>query len=234
MEMPAIKLDNGTVEALKWIGLLAMTCDHVNKYLFNATLPLLFELGRVALPIFVFVIGYNLARPEAMERGVYTRTMKRLLIFAVIAAVPYVSLGGLWEGWWPLNILFTLLTATCALYLIELGTVPALVASGVVISIGGGLVEFWWPAVIGTIAVWAYIKKPSVIAALMALTACGSLVLINKNGWALGAIPVIAAASVVKIPVPRVRWLFYTYYPLHLAVIWLIRIPMARAGYLFL
>ncbi|WP_419618944.1 TraX family protein, partial [Thiolapillus sp.] len=46
--MPAIKLDNGTVEALKWIGLLAMTCDHVNKYLFNATLPLLFELGRVA------------------------------------------------------------------------------------------------------------------------------------------------------------------------------------------
>ncbi|WP_295539487.1 TraX family protein, partial [Thiolapillus sp.] len=59
-------------------------------------------------------------------------------------------------------------------------------------------------------------------------------VLINKNGWALGAIPVIAAASVVKIPVPRVRWLFYTYYPLHLAVIWLIRIPMARAGYLFL
>ncbi|WP_419626447.1 TraX family protein, partial [Thiolapillus sp.] len=90
MEMPAIKLDNGTVEALKWIGLLAMSCDHVNKYLFNATLPLLFELGRVALPIFVFVIGYNLARPEAMERGVYTRTMKRLLIFAVIAAVPYV------------------------------------------------------------------------------------------------------------------------------------------------
>lgn len=38
MEMPAIKLDNGTVEALKWIGLLAMTGDHVNKYLFNATL----------------------------------------------------------------------------------------------------------------------------------------------------------------------------------------------------
>ncbi len=28
MEMPAIKLDNGTVEALKWIGLLAMTGDH--------------------------------------------------------------------------------------------------------------------------------------------------------------------------------------------------------------
>ncbi len=233
MEMPAIKLDDGTVEALKWIGMLAMTGDHVNKYLFNATLPFLFEIGRVALPIFVFVIGYNLARSEAMEQGVYIRTMKRLLIFAVIAAVPHISLGGLWNGWWPLNILFTLLTATCSIYLIELGTVPALIACGVLISIGGSLVEFWWPAIIGAIAVWAYIKKPSVIAALMALTACGSLVLINKNWWALGAIPVIAAASMVKIPVPRLRWWFYTYYPLHLAAILLIRIPMARAGYLF-
>lgn len=233
MEMPAIKLDNGTVEALKWIGLLAMTGDHVNKYLFNATLPLLFDIGRVALPIFVFVIGYNLARSEAMEQGVYIRTMKRLLIFAVIAAVPQMSLGGLWNGWWPLNILFTLLIATCTIYLIELGTAQALITSSVVVSIGGGLVEFWWPAIIGAIAVWVYIKKPSIIAALMALTACASLVFVNKNWWALGAIPVIAAVSKTKIPVPRVRWLFYTYYPLHLAVILLIRIPMARAGYLF-
>ena len=29
------------------------------------------------------------------------------------------------------------------------------------------------------------------------------------------------------------RWAFYAYYPLHLAALWLIRIPMSKAGYLF-
>ena len=38
---------NGTLEALKWLALLLMTGGHVNKYLFNGTLPWLFNAGRV-------------------------------------------------------------------------------------------------------------------------------------------------------------------------------------------
>ncbi len=233
MELPEIKMSNGTLEALKWIGLLAMTGDHVNKYLFNATLPALYELGRLALPAFVFVLAYNLGRPGAFENGAYLRTMKRLALFGAISAVPYIGLGGLWNGWWPLDILFTLFVATLSIYLIEVGTVTALVASGVLIVFGGGIVEFWWPAIIGAIAVWAYCKRPSIIAAVVVAASCASLVVINKNWWVLGVIPVIAAVTLVKIPVPRVRWFFYAYYPLHLAALWLIRIPMSRAGYLF-
>ncbi|MCU7927511.1 MAG: conjugal transfer protein TraX [Candidatus Thiodiazotropha sp. (ex Dulcina madagascariensis)] len=231
--LPEIKFSNGTLEALKWVGLVAMTGDHINKYLFNATLPALYELGRLALPIFVFVLAYNLAHPWALENGAYIRTIKRLLLFGALASVPYIALGGVWNSWWPLNILFTLLVATVVLYLIEKGTTLALVASGVMIAIGGGLVEFWWPAVIGAVAVWAYCKRPSTVAALVGVVACASLVVINKNWWALAAIPVIATAALVKIPVPRMRWVFYVYYPLHLAALWLIRIPMSRAGYIF-
>ena len=44
---------------------------------------------------------------------------------------------------------------------------------------------------------------------------------------------VILAASVVDLRVPRMRWAFYAYYPIHLAALWLIRIPMGKAGYLF-
>jgi len=76
--MKALRIPDGTVEALKWLALVLMTGDHVNKYLFNATLPVLFEAGRVALPLFVFVLAYNLARPGTLERGVYGRTMSRL------------------------------------------------------------------------------------------------------------------------------------------------------------
>jgi hypothetical protein len=42
-----------------------------NKYLFNETLLFLFEAGRVAMPLFVFVLAYNLARPGIYESGPY-------------------------------------------------------------------------------------------------------------------------------------------------------------------
>jgi len=67
-----------TLEALKWLALLLMTGDHVNKYLVNGTLPWLFNAGRVTLPLFVFVIALHLARPDILERGAYPPTMKRL------------------------------------------------------------------------------------------------------------------------------------------------------------
>jgi len=44
---------------------------------------------------------------------------------------------------------------------------------------------------------------------------------------------VLFLASRVDVRLPRLRWAFYAYYPLHLAALWLIRIPMSKAGYLF-
>ena len=63
--------------------------------------------------------------------------------------------------------------------------------------------------------------------------ACAALWFINRNLWALAALPVLFLASRVDVRVPRLRWAFYAYYPLHLAALWLIRIPMSKAGYLF-
>lgn len=100
-----LSVPDGTPEALKWVGLLLMTGDHVNKYLFNTTVPVLYEAGRAAVPLFVFVLAYNLARPGAFERGVYGRTMKRLAVCGTAASVPFIALGGLVSGWWPLNVI---------------------------------------------------------------------------------------------------------------------------------
>ena len=50
--------------------------------------------------------------------------------------------------------------------------------------------------------------------------ALASLYVINRNLWALAALPLIFAASQVKINVPRGRLGFYVYYPAHLAVLW--------------
>ena len=47
---------------MKLIGIAAMLIDHFNAFVnphYNQTL---FEIGRIALPLFALVLGYNLAR----------------------------------------------------------------------------------------------------------------------------------------------------------------------------
>ena len=90
--MKRLVVHDGSLEALKWIALVLMTGDHVNKYLFNGTIPALFNAGRVALPLFIFVLAYNLARPGTLERGAYPRTMKRLALFGVLATPAFIAL----------------------------------------------------------------------------------------------------------------------------------------------
>jgi hypothetical protein len=221
---------DGTVEGLKWLALILMTGDHINKYLFNATLPVLFEIGRIALPLFVFVLAYNLARPGTLERGVYVRTMSRLSLFGALASAPFIALGGVYADWWPLNVMFTLLVMTVTAWLVERGGKLRLIAAGAVFLLGGSLVEYWWPAVIFGLAVWSYTRQPNWTAAVTALLACTALGLINRNSWALAALPVLFLASHMNLRLPRLRWAFYAYYPLHLAALWLIRIFMNKTG----
>ena len=134
---PPLVLSSGTLEALKWLALMLMTLDHVNKHLLHASVPELFAAGRLALPLFGFVLGYNLARPGALASGGYSRTARRLAMFGTIATIPFIALGGLGWGWWPFNIMATLLVATLCAWLIEAGGPLRLVAAGAVFIVGG-------------------------------------------------------------------------------------------------
>lgn len=71
------------------------------------------------------------------------------------------------------------------------------------------------------------------IAAAFAVVSCGAPWLINANWSTLMAFPLLLVASRLDLRVPRLRRTFYAYYPLLLAALWLIRIPMSNAGYLF-
>ncbi|WP_265645679.1 TraX family protein [Verminephrobacter aporrectodeae] len=230
---PRLVVADGTCEGLKWLALALMTGDHVNKYLFNATLPVLFEAGRLALPIFVFVLACNLARPGDVP-GRYRRSMLRLGVFGALATLPFMALGGLCAGFWPLNVMFMLLVLTATACLLERTGALPWVGAGAVFVLGGSLVEYCWPAVVLGLAVWSYAKRPTWTAAALALLACAALRVFNGNLWAMAALPLLALATRVDLRLPRLRWAFYAYYPLHLAALWMIRIPMGRAGYLFL
>ena len=225
-------VSDGTLEALKWLALLLMTVDHVNKFLFNGTNDAVFAAGRVALPLFVFVLAYNLARPGVLECGGYARTIWRLAVFGALATPAFYSMGGLNAALRPLNIMFTLLVLTVILNLIE-GRTTGKLAAAVVFIAGGAGVEYWWPALAFGLAVWWYCKRPGVLPLVLALVALAALRFVNGNLWALAAVPLILFASLIDLPVPRLQWIFYAYYPLHLFALCSIRIPMSKAGYLF-
>ena len=217
---PPLVLSSGTLEALKWLALLLMTLDHVNKHLLHASVPGFFAAGRLALPLFGFVLGYNLARPSALASGGYSRTARRLAVFGTIASIPFVALGGLGWGWWPFNIMATLLVATLCAWLIEVGGPARLAAAGAVFSVGGALVEFWWPGLAACLLAWAYCRRPSWVTLALWVGALASLYVINRNLWAIAALPLIFAAGHVKMNVPRSRLGFYIYYPAHLVMLW--------------
>ena len=233
MKLPRLVVADGSIEALKWLALLLMTGDHVNKYLLNGVNPLLFNMGRMALPIFCFVLAYNLARPDTLQRGIYGRTMTRLTLFGLAATPAFLALGGLRAGWWPLNVMFTLLAATAVLRLIDEGNRLSLIAAATVFLCAGTSVEFWWPALSICLTVWWYCRKPSLLALSLLIASCAALWFINGNFWALAAVPVMVLSTSINLRIPRIKWLFYSYYPTHLSVLWLIRFQMMKAGYLF-
>ena len=231
--LPSLAVADGALEAIKWLALVLMTGDHVNKYLFNGTKEWLFDGGRIAMPLFVFVLAYNLARPGAIGRGAYERTVWRLLVVGGLAMPAFVALGGLVAGWWPLNIMFTLAAIAGMLLLIDRDTLAGRVCAAAVFIAAGAMVEFWWSALALGLAVWLYCRRPSWMAIALALAAFGGLWYVNGNPWALVALPIVLGASRVNLGLPRLRWFFYAYYPAHLVALLLIRIPMSKAGYIF-
>lgn len=211
-----VNLADGTLEALKWLGLVLMALDHVNKYLLGGTWPELYMLGRLVMPIFGFVLAYNLARPHALASGVHARVMTRLLIFGALATPPFVGL----VGWWPLNILFMLLLATALIWLLAQDRGLARLAAAVLFLFAGAFVEFWWFGVAYCVAAWAFCRHPSLGRALLLCLATLSLSSVNRNLGALAALPLLWAASQVQISLPRSRWVYYAFYPGHLALIY--------------
>jgi hypothetical protein len=217
--LPRLTLSSGNVEALKWLALVLMTLDHVNTFLYDGRFPALFNMGRVAMPIFGFVLAYNLARPGALQNGVYARTMKRLALFGLLATPVYAAL----VGWERLNILFTLLLASAVMVLLENDGRWGVAAAMLIWAAFGSIVEYQWFGVLFCVAAWIYCRHPSRLTLSIWIAAAASFYAVNHNFWALAALPIIFAAARVRWSVPRLRHLFYIYYPAHLGILWFVQ-----------
>jgi len=221
-----LAIADGTLETLKWGAAALMVVDHTNKFLCAEHLPGVFQIGRVVMPIFAFVLAYNLARPDASTSGARERMIIRLAFFGLAAAPFGIILNGTLvsaHAWWPLNILFTLLLIVVLIDLIEKGGIPRRAAAVVLFLIGGALVEFLWFGIACGLGAWGYCRKPTALRLSVWTLAILSLSVVNQNAWALTAIPLLLGASKLTLRTPRLKWAFYALYPIHLMVLLLVK-----------
>lgn len=211
-----IKISNGSLEAMKWIALISMTVDHINSYIFNYYLPYFYEFGRIAMPLFVFVLAYNLARPGQLSAKALKKSSVRMTAFGLLAMIPLLGIGYMQSGILPLNIMFTLLTIVILVHGISR---RHYLASAVIFLIAGYAVDYQWIVLLMGVLFWLWISKPSLLRLVLAVTALVSTELVNNNMWALWAMPIIIIAMLYDFKVIRLKWAFYSYYPLHLLVI---------------
>jgi TraX protein len=212
----------GSLVAIKWTALVLMVFDHVNKYLYAEKLPVIFQLGRIVMPMFGFVLAYNLARPGALARGVHGRMLFRLTLAGLAASPMFIILNGLYvttNAWWPLNILFMLMLVVLLTYLIDRGGIRNYVLAIVLFLVGGALVEYLWMGVLCCLGAWLFCREASPSRLLLWCLGALSLTVVNGNAWALVAIPIVLVAGRISFRLPRLTWAFYAFYPAHLLIL---------------
>lgn len=226
---PRRKFKGLTGSKLKLIALIAMTCDHVGKILFPEQIWLQ-VIGRLAFPIFAYMISEGCAHTR--NRAKYLLTMTGFA--AVCQIVYFVALGSLYQC-----IFVTFALSIAMIYLIDnakkKGTAPSwlLAVFSLIILL---FVSVLLPRLLrGTDFRLDYGFLGAVIPVLVYLPKGGimkifslSLGLVLLALW-VGTIQWYALAAIIPLAMYngkpgkiRLKYAFYVYYPLHLALIYLI------------
>ncbi len=210
---------SGAIEAMKLVGFAAMACDHANKIDFNDMVPWLTIVGRLAFPLFAFILAVNLRRHSHDRKRYFTR----LILWGMIAQPVYHWASGRND----LNILFTLaIGLQLVLAVEELGATPLTGRPGawarLAVTLAASLAadyQLLGPLLILVLHGW--LDNPRLELSALSLLLLGALNLdLRFILPALAAIPLALAFALWRPPVPRAGgWLFYMLYPGHLALL---------------
>lgn len=209
-------MGNGALELLKWVALVLMTGDHIDAAFFDRTFWILTEAGRVAMPIFACVFGYNLVR-IGNDQGKLAALRNKLLVVGLIA-YPFHCFA-VAHSWVALNILFAFAVAVQIQIWICQDRRKNLAPILILFCSSGLLLEFAWVAPALVLA-WCWFWRGPGLRPVVALVATYmALCVVNQNYWALGSLPLIFLAAAADPQIPRVRQAFWIYYPGHLVIL---------------
>lgn len=217
---------------LKWLAVILMVGDHVDAVFLNRQGWYLTELGRVAMPLFAGLLGFNLARKGAFESGAFNRVIERCLLFALLAYVPHIVVFG--YSWSVMNILFAFAAGTAFCWAWAKGDRLYIAIAGVAVYVASSYLEFGWTAPLLLFGFWQFFARNNgVVGPIAIMIGLMELCRLNGNLWALWSLPLL---SLLLLPAPTVerragsRTFFYAFYAGHLVALLGLRVVIGGPG----
>jgi len=211
---------------LKLIAACAMLIDHTAHVFFPSAIYMRC-LGRIAFPIFAFMVAEGYLRTRNVEKY-----MIRMLIFAIIAQIPYTLMLSNVSGF-QINVIFTLLLGLASIYAIEKGNTFTMIFVPILFALIAEFGNFDHGAFGIFMVIAFYYTRDSKLyrnltASLLILLFSASYLLrygVNYYGWIIVAfyllpLPIINLYNSRKgIANAFTRWFFYVFYPFHIMIL---------------
>lgn len=210
---------------LKVIAIVTMTIDHINDILYSDIL-LLHIIGRLSFPLFAYLIALGIESTKKPKKYMVT-----LFSFALISQVPYFLAFGI-QPFERLNILFSLFLGALTIYFFDkrslLTFIPILLSilfntegSYYVVLTVACMKLLTSKPKLGFLALFALNLQFLLIPDTQALSLFAvPLIFIHVKGWLKkeALIPEDSLAYSIR------KYAFYSFYPLHLALLFLIKL----------
>ncbi|MFI3206628.1 MAG: TraX family protein [Clostridia bacterium] len=225
-----------TAYTLKWIALITMIIDHIGAVFFPQ-LEIIRIIGRISFPIFAFLLAEGFARTRNR-----TNYLVRLVIFAVVAEVPFdLCFHGSFSYWLAQSVMVELAIAFIALIFLEkTKKTPAFFILVIAMAFVAELLysSYGSYGVLLVVAFYMFRKyRGADIIAFVALTYLFygftnwgfsienfyySILTLNSIQLyaCLAALPLVFYSG--KKGDASMKWFFYAIYPLHLALFYVV------------
>ncbi|MCJ7574207.1 conjugal transfer protein TraX [Candidatus Bathyarchaeota archaeon] len=211
-------------ESLKWLAIATMTIDHVGVVLYPENIVLRY-IGRLSFPLIAYLLMLGLESTRNAKNY-----LTRLLLFALISQVPFYLARGVLP-WEYLNIFFTLSLGVLFIYFFERNNyiflIPLVASAVLPLDFDG-----YGIATIGCFYALRKNKRIGII--LFILLNLFIFFDLPYQSLALLALPLILLHNDGRFPFNKIsvktdyppwrKYFFYAYYPLHLLVLYFLKI----------
>lgn len=210
---------------IKIIALVTMTLDHIG-YMLYPDIELFRILGRIAMPLFAFLIAYGATKTRNTNKY-----FLRLFLFAIAIQMSFNIFEGNLFAYYNWNIFFTLSFGVLAVMFIKryrYYSIPLVLATlGLAYALP---IDYGIHGVLLIILFYFALRHSLLTLKITAVfsIAIFCLIFCLQHWWSTQWYALIATAFIVlfkdqKLKIhPIEKWAFYIYYPLHFIIIFCI------------
>lgn len=210
---------------IKIIACVTMVLDHVKYAVPQVTCFATQYLGRIAFPLFAFLLGEGYCHTSNLKKYV-----QRLVIFAVVSQIPFVLFRTLVGEWCMLNILVTLLFGLSTIVIWEKWDKPVAFFAIIGVVMMGQIVkvDYGWYGVLTVFILYVFRTRKKIrigVFALLNATYYGIRGFFNGSIegpilWIMTTLPVVLLLFYNGKLGRKTGYWYYVFYPVHMVILY--------------